>query len=134
MDDVHAIDESRAVSAPAENFTGPVRMQRLSDEAGSQEFEVFAVFFEAGSHTRPHTHPGEQILHFFRGDGFYQLAGEERQAAPEGTVVVVPAGVVHMHGATDDAAICHIAARAANGPTDWSPAGIPDEWRRFSQP
>ncbi len=127
------IDESQAAVPPEPgNFAGRVRMQRLSDEAGSEDFEVYAVFFDAGAHTRPHTHPGEQVLHFLRGSGFVQLEGRERQKVEEGGVAVVPAGVVHMHGALEDGPLLHLAMRAANGPTNWSPAGVPAEWAHLS--
>ena len=52
--------------------------------------------------------------------------------AKEGGVVIVPAGVVHMHGATDAGAVCHIASRAANGPTEWDPSGVPAGWSRYT--
>ena len=126
---VQRIDESQAGLAPQENFTGRVRMQKLAEQGGMTKVELLAVFFDAGAHTRPHTHPSEQMLFFVRGSGFVQFPGEERQRVEEGGVVVVPAGVVHMHGATEDEAICHIALRAADGPTDWAPADVPDEWR-----
>jgi quercetin dioxygenase-like cupin family protein len=130
MLDVRHIDESVAAPAPEpENFTGRVRMQHLARDGGATRLELLAVHFDAGAHTRPHTHPSEQVLFFVRGSGFVQLAGEERQRVPEGGIVVVPAGIVHMHGATDDGSICHVALRAADGPTDWAPTDVPEDWR-----
>jgi quercetin dioxygenase-like cupin family protein len=128
--DVQRIDESKAGPAPEpQNFTGRVRMQNLAKEGGAEKLELLAVHFDAGAHTRPHTHPSEQVLSFVRGSGFVWLAGEERQLVAEGSIVVVPGGVVHMHGATGDEPICHIALRAADGPTDWAPPDVPDDWR-----
>ncbi len=126
---VQRIDESQAGPAPQENFTGRVRMQKLAEHGGMTKVELLAVFFDAGAHTRPHTHPSEQMLYFVQGSGFVQFPGEERQRVERGGVVVVPAGVVHMHGATEDEAICHVALRAADGPTNWHPDDVPDEWR-----
>jgi quercetin dioxygenase-like cupin family protein len=126
---VQQIDESQAGDAPQENFTGRVRMQKLAEQGGMTKVELLAVFFDAGAHTRPHTHPSEQMLYFVQGSGFVQFPGEERQRVEEGGVVVIPAGVVHMHGATEDEAICHVALRAADGPTNWHPDGVPEEWR-----
>ena len=37
----------------------------------------------------------------------------------------------HMHGATDEGPICHIALRAADGPTDWVPQNVPEDWRQY---
>ena len=126
---VQQIDESQAGEAPAENFVGHVRMQKLAEAGGMGKVELLAVFFEAGAHTRPHTHPSEQMLYFARGSGFVQFAGEERQHVAQGGIVVIPGGVLHMHGATEGEAICHVALRAADGPTDWAPEDVPDEWR-----
>lgn len=129
---VQHVDETRAGAPPEPaNFTGRVRMQNLAREGGADKLELLAVFFDAGAHTRPHTHPSEQVLQFVRGSGFVWLADEERQRIPEGSIVVIPGGVVHMHGATEDEAICHIALRAADGPTDWAPAAVPDDWRHL---
>jgi hypothetical protein len=36
-----------------------------------------------------------------------------------------------MHGATEDEPICHIAFRAADGPTDWAPADVPEDWQQY---
>jgi quercetin dioxygenase-like cupin family protein len=127
---VQRIDESKAGPPPEPAyFTGRVRMQNLAKEGGAGKLELLAVHFDVGAHTRPHTHPSEQVLYFARGSGFVWLAGEERLRVPEGSIVVVPGGVVHMHGATADSAICHLALRAADGPTDWAPADVPEEWR-----
>ena len=130
--DVHRVDESQAGPPPEpQNFTGRVRMQTLHKAAGMTKLELLAVHFDAGAHTRPHTHPSEQVLHVVRGNGFVWIAGEERQRIPEGSIVVVPGGVVHMHGATEEEPICHIAFRAADGPTDWAPADVPEDWQQY---
>jgi quercetin dioxygenase-like cupin family protein len=130
MLDVQHIDETQAAPAPEpQNFTGRVRMQHLARQGGARKLELLAVHFDAGAHTRPHTHPSEQVLLFVRGNGFVQLADQEPQPVQEGGIVVVPAGVVHMHGATEDAPICHVALRAADGPTDWAPESVPEDWR-----
>ena len=133
MLDVFQVDPSQAGPPPEPaNFTGAVRIQSMHKAAGAQSVEALIVHFPAGARTRPHTHPGEQVLHFVRDSGFVHLVGEDEQRVPEGGVVIVPAGVVHMHGATDDGAVVHVAIRAANGPTDWHPDGVPDDWRRWS--
>lgn len=132
MLEIQRIDESKAGSPPEPAyFAGRVRMQNLAKKGGADKLELLAVFFDAGAHTRPHTHPSEQVLNFVRGSGFVWLAGEERQLVPEGGVVVVPGGVVHMHGASEDEPICHLALRAADGPTNWKPDDVPEDWRRY---
>ena len=132
MIEIQRVDESKAGPPPEPgNFTARVRMQNLAKEGGADKIEMLAVFFDAGAHTRPHTHPSEQVLHVVRGSAFVQLAGEERQRIAEGSIVVIPGGVVHMNGATDEEPVCHIALRAADGPTNWAPEDVPEEWRHL---
>jgi quercetin dioxygenase-like cupin family protein len=124
------LDEDLAAAPPEpQNFTGRVGMQNFAAAGGTDELEYLAVYFDAGAHTRPHTHETDQVLCFVRGSGFVWIAGEERRLAEQRSVVVVPAGVVHMHGATDAEPVCHLAVRAP-GPTDWSPA-VPDDWQQY---
>lgn len=130
--DVLRLDEALATAPPEpENFIGRVRMQNLAAEGGTTELEYFAVYFDAGAHTRPHTHETDQVLCFVRGTGFVWIAGEERRLVEKRGVAVIPAGVLHMHGATQDESICHLAVRAP-GLTDWSPP-VPDEWSAFAR-
>jgi quercetin dioxygenase-like cupin family protein len=125
------IDESQAGPPPEPaNFTGRVRMQNFAREGGAEGIEYLAVFFDAGARTRPHAHSTDQILYFVRGSGFVAFPGEQERRVAEGEIVAIPAGVVHMHGATDDEPICHLAVRAA-GPTDWQPE-VPPEWERWA--
>ena len=94
------LDEALATDPPEpQNFSRRVRMQNLAEAGGSPELEYFAVYFDAGAHTRPHTHSTDQVLCFVRGSGFVWIAGEERQPVETRGVVVIPAGVLHMHGA-----------------------------------
>lgn len=124
------LDESLAGDPPEPaHFTGGVRMQNLAAAGGTGEVELLAVYFDAGAHTRPHTHATDQALLVVSGTGFVWVAGEERQTLEEGSAVVVPAGVVHMHGATEAGPMCHVAVRTP-GPADWSPP-VPEEWRRY---
>jgi quercetin dioxygenase-like cupin family protein len=124
-------DEARAVPVPTpEWFVGRVRMDVR--EAGPDESDVRAVFFDAGAHTRPHTHSSDQILHFVRGTGFVVFPGEERQLMPEGSITIVRAGALHMHGATEEGPVCQISILAARRTDDWNPP-VPDEWRQYAQ-
>lgn len=132
MLEVLRIDESAAGPPPEPgNFIGRVRMQNLAAAGGTAEVEYLAVFFDAGARTRPHVHPTDQVLFFVRGPGFVVFPGEEEQLIEEGGIVVVPGGLLHMHGATAAGPACHLAVRAP-GPTDWSPP-LPDEWRRYAR-
>jgi autoinducer 2-degrading protein len=120
------IDAERAVEPSGgdeEHFVGgDVKMQRFGEAA-------VAVFFEPGARTRPHIHPTDQILHFISGTGFVAFPGADEREIGEGGVCIVPAGVLHMHGATSRSRVCHLAVKTA-GETDWEP-DLPSEWSRW---
>ena len=92
-------------------------MQNLAAAGGTLELDYLAVYFDAGAHTRPHTHETDQVLCFLGGSGFVWIADQERQLVEEHGVVVMPAHVVHMHGATESEPIYHLAVRAPAVPT-----------------
>ena len=126
------IDESLARPAPEPgNFIGRVRMQNLAAAGGTSELELLAVFFDAGARTRPHVHPTDQALYFLAGTGFVSFPGQPEQLIEEGGIVIVPAGLLHMHGATEAGPVVHLALRVP-GPTDWSPP-LPAEWQRYAR-
>ena len=55
---------------------------------------------------------GGQILIVTDGRGWYQEWGKDPQELTPGTVVVIPAGVKHWHGAARDSWMSHIAFEA----------------------
>ena len=79
--------------------------------------ELLAVYFAAGSRTRPHIHERDQVLYFIEGRGIVATT-DEKVHTTAGDVVTVPAGVWHWHGAANDAAACHISIRQP-GSTNW---------------
>ena len=74
------------------------------------------VTFEPGCRNNWHVHNAEkgggQILVCTDGRGWYQEWGREPQELTPGTVVVIPAGVKHWHGAARDSWFSHIAFEA----------------------
>lgn len=52
---------------------------------------------------------GGQLLICTAGEGWYQEEGKEAVSLTPGTVIVIPAGVKHWHGARKDAWFSHIA-------------------------
>jgi quercetin dioxygenase-like cupin family protein len=126
------IDRSKAQPGPESYFVGNVHVQVVHRPApGEGGFEVVAVFFDAGARNRPHTHTTDQLLYFVEGSGFVHVAGAEEQHAGPGTMMVVPAGVVHMHGATAKEPIVHIAMRPAGAGSRWDFDDLPDGWERW---
>ena len=71
------------------------------------------VTFEPGCRNNWHIHHaktgGGQILICTAGEGWYQEEGKEAQSLTPGTVVVIPEGVKHWHGAKKDSWFSHIA-------------------------
>jgi quercetin dioxygenase-like cupin family protein len=117
--DTSMVDRSQAKPDPTMTrwIAGEARFQSLVDPAQGHDVGLTAVFFEAGARTRPHVHSDEQVLYFVEGRGVVATEGETQLAAA-GDIVAVPAGTWHWHGATPDAATCHISIKRP-GPTNW---------------
>jgi len=71
------------------------------------------VTFEPGCRNNWHIHRaksgGGQMLLCTSGEGWYQEEGKEAVSLHEGSVVCIPAGAKHWHGAIDDSWFSHIA-------------------------
>jgi quercetin dioxygenase-like cupin family protein len=74
---------------------------------------VANVTFEPGCRNNWHIHHatsgGGQILICTAGEGWYQEEGKEAVSLQEGSVLCIPAGVKHWHGAKVDSWFSHIA-------------------------
>ncbi len=74
------------------------------------------VTFEPGCRNNWHIHHasrgGGQILICTAGEGWYQEEGKEAVSLVPGTVICIPAGVKHWHGAKKDSWFSHIAFEA----------------------
>jgi quercetin dioxygenase-like cupin family protein len=95
--------------AYAQYFTGQSYLAPLV--TGS--VPVSNVTFEPGCRNNWHIHHGtgggDQILLCTAGSGWYQAEGEEPISLVPGTVVHVPAGTKHWHGAKADSWFSHVA-------------------------
>jgi 4-carboxymuconolactone decarboxylase len=101
---------SRAVrSAPAENFTGDVRVEMLFEALAPALASGGSVTFEPGARTAWHTHPRGQILIVTAGTGRVQLWGGAIEEIRSGDVIRIPAGQKHWHGASPQTSMTHIA-------------------------
>jgi quercetin dioxygenase-like cupin family protein len=74
---------------------------------------VANVTFEPGCRNNWHRHNatsgGGQILLATAGSGWYQAEGEEPVSLTPGTVIEIPAGKKHWHGAKADSWFSHVA-------------------------
>jgi 4-carboxymuconolactone decarboxylase len=101
---------SRAASpAPAENFTGGVRVEALFEALDPSHASGASVTFEPGARTTWHSHPRGQVLIVTAGTGRVQRWGDPIDEIRQGDVVRIPAGEKHWHGAAPQASMTHIA-------------------------
>lgn len=96
-------------TAYAENFIGQSYLNLLTTEG----VVIGNVTFEPGCRNNWHIHHastgGGQILLCTAGSGWHQIEGQEPESMVPGTVVQVPAGVKHWHGAKADSWFTHLA-------------------------
>lgn len=104
-----------------EFFTGKSYLNMLTTEG----VPIANVTFEAGCRNNWHIHHAEegggQILLATDGEGWYQEEGKEARKLTPGSVVVIPPGVKHWHGAAKNSQFTHIAVEvpAVNGSNEW---------------
>ena len=96
-------------TAYAKYFTGNSYLARISDE----QVPIANVTFEPGCRNNWHIHHatkgGGQMLIGVAGRGWYQEWGKPAQEILPGTVIHIPAGVKHWHGAAVDSWFAHLA-------------------------
>ena len=101
-----------ANTAYAKYFIGNSYLNPLT-EARKCPLFLANVTFEPGCRNNWHIHHaksgGGQILICTAGEGWYQEEGKEAQSLTPGTVITIPAGVKHWHGAKKDSWFSHIA-------------------------
>jgi quercetin dioxygenase-like cupin family protein len=94
-------------------FTGKVDRQPLtSDEiTGVKRTDGSIVIgkntFHPGARTKLHTHKCEQFLYITDGKGTVGTDKEQYDVTP-GTLVYIPAGELHFHGATETTSMGHL--------------------------
>jgi quercetin dioxygenase-like cupin family protein len=91
---------------------GAVHRQALVDDtedapAQSPTLRMQLVAFEAGAHTRLHTHTADQVLVVTEGEGYVGTV-DDHFLVRQGDVVHVPAGERHYHGAGPTRPMSHL--------------------------
>ena len=113
---VTRISPDAARPAGHEYFIGEVQVQPLVSPGDG--LDIVLVRFSPGARTYLHSHDVVQVLHCIEGRGI--LATEhKRHVVGPGDVVHVPAGELHWHGATEDAAFVHLSIRPP-GESRWT--------------
>lgn len=102
-------------------FSGQSYLNMLVDS----NLPIGNVTFEPGCRNNWHIHhadsKGGQILLCTYGRGWYQEWGKPARELKEGSVVVIPAGIKHWHGAASDSWFVHVAVEVPgeNAHTEW---------------
>ncbi len=128
--DPAAVEERVPAHLSAQRWVGaPADVRRVNEALGTDAMHINAVYLEAGVRSRPHTHSFDQILFYTSGTGVIAVDGGEDRRVETGDFVLLPAGVPHMHGATEDGPACHISLmRDVDMDFD---CPIPDSWTRW---
>lgn len=96
-------------NAYAKYFVGQSYLAPVSQE----QVKIYNVTFEPKCRNNWHIHKaksgGGQMLIGVGGRGYYQEWGKEPVEIKEGTVIHIPAGVKHWHGAAPDSWFSHLA-------------------------
>ncbi len=101
------ISDIRAEESTNPIFTGgKVSMQNLIGES-EDKLRSALVNFSPGAHCVFHTHTNDQVLYVTEGTGIVATEKEEVTVTP-GTIIFIPVGERHWHGATKDSAFSHI--------------------------
>lgn len=95
----------------AQYFSGASFLNPLTDPA--KTIFLANITFEPGCRNNWHIHHaksgGGQILICTAGEGWYQEEGKAAVSLVPGTVITIPAGIKHWHGAKADSWFSHIA-------------------------
>lgn len=86
---------------------GKVHLQSLVGKDDVENLGVAMVNFSTGARTRFHTHTEEQVLYVTRGEGYVATSNEEYKVKP-GTLIFIPAGERHWHGAGKEGPFSHL--------------------------
>ncbi len=97
-----------ALQAPADHFTGSVRVDPLFQATAPARASGSLVTFEPGARTAWHSHPLGQILIVTAGTGRVQRWGDPVEEIHQGDVVWIPPGQKHWHGAAPNSSMAHI--------------------------
>lgn len=124
------VEQRVPANLSAQRWVGsPADVRRVNEALGTDALHINAVYLDAGSRSRPHTHSYDQVLLYVSGAGVVAVDGEDDVRVECGEFVLLPAGVVHMHGATDDGPACHISLmRDVDMDFDCT---VPEAWARW---
>lgn len=100
------ISDVKPEEATGQIFRGKVSRQLLIGE-NEGELRASVVNFTAGAVNIFHTHTVDQILYVTDGKGKVATESEEITVTP-GTIIFIPAGEKHWHGAIKESPFSHL--------------------------
>ena len=100
------ISEVERKEAKSKLFEGQTERQAFVDEEMSKLLRVNLIHFHPGAKNVFHTHSADQVLVVTEGRGIIASETEEITVDP-GTVIFIPAGERHWHGATPQDSFSH---------------------------
>jgi quercetin dioxygenase-like cupin family protein len=130
--EIKRIGSEPSRKAPAEYFTGTVRIDPLFQAPEPAHASAGSVTFEPGARTAWHTHPLGQTLIIVSGFGWVQREDGPIEEVRPGDVVWFPPGLKHWHGASPTTAMTHIAIQETlNGKNvDWLEKVSDEQYRK----
>jgi len=130
--EIKRIGSQPSRSAPAEYFTGNVRIDPLFQAPDPARAAAGSVTFEPGARTAWHTHPLGQTLIITSGCGWVQREGGQIEEIRPGDIVWFPPGEKHWHGATPTTGMTHTAIQESlNGKNvDWMEQVSNEQYRK----
>ena len=109
----HAASMVFPIGRPNDGFAQYFIGQSYLAPVSTEQVGIFNVTFEPGCRNNWHVHHaktgGGQLLVCVAGRGFYQEWGKEAVEMLPGSVINIPAGVKHWHGAAPDSWFSHLA-------------------------
>ena len=120
----------------AQYFTGSSFLNPLT-VPGQCPIFLANVTFEPGCRNNWHIHKassgGGQILICTAGEGWYQEQGKDAVSLVPGTVITIPAGVKHWHGAKSDSWFSHISVEVPgeNTSNEWLQPVSDEEYQKL---
>jgi len=114
----------KASEVAAEQTTGNMLAQGITYRQllvnekmpGSGGYNAAVVNYNPGARLAFHTHTAEQIIYCTEGAGIIATEDKEYHMTP-GMVIIVPPGIRHWHGATDNTPFTHFAVFKGEGQT-----------------
>lgn len=115
----------------SENFTGEAWLTMLSAQP-EYDCQIYNVTFAPSTRNYWHKHSAGQILLCTEGVGYYQQKDNPAERLEQGTIVNIPAEVVHWHGAAPDSRFTHIGItpKVSENRVEWIGEVTDDQYKR----